>query len=336
MVQNKTLNLYDKEFVKWTHNGKQYCLLAQSDDMPWDPRSWDPVTIMACFSSRYNLGDKYAVNRGEDPDDFWHRIVRENVSEKEILGAAKEGKLEGIRVAQNPESPNLMDVYEFVAIRTVVGTSPASEQLEYEGIVEEAVVDYIMDDLTIGHCMTLLEPYMECLPLWLYDHSGISMSCGTRTYPYNDQWDSGQVGWIIAMKNTIMQELVDIVKDDGGNPVMIEHKHDGQPSTYSYKTVPLTDDTWRARAIEVMQSDVEVYDQFLTGDTWWYKLYERESDEDEWDEIDSVSGFFGADILTNGIVEHVHSYGLSDAIANGEYQEGAATVRTYTVTEIDF
>jgi hypothetical protein len=32
------------------------------------------------------------------------------------------------------------------------------------------------------------------LPLYLYDHSGITM----RTYPYDCPWDSGQVGYIIA------------------------------------------------------------------------------------------------------------------------------------------
>jgi hypothetical protein len=37
------------------------------------------------------------------------------------------------------------------------------------------------------------------LPLMLYDHSGISMST-SRGYPFNDQWDAGQVGWIYAQK----------------------------------------------------------------------------------------------------------------------------------------
>jgi len=32
------------------------------------------------------------------------------------------------------------------------------------------------------------------LPLYLYDHSGITM----RTYPFDCPWDSGQVGYIIA------------------------------------------------------------------------------------------------------------------------------------------
>ena len=41
------------------------------------------------------------------------------------------------------------------------------------------------------------------LPLWLYDHSGISMSCGDRTYPYNDQWDSGLVGTIYVTKESL-------------------------------------------------------------------------------------------------------------------------------------
>ena len=34
------------------------------------------------------------------------------------------------------------------------------------------------------------------LPLYLYDHSGITMS----TEPFSCRWDSGQVGWIYAQK----------------------------------------------------------------------------------------------------------------------------------------
>ncbi len=30
------------------------------------------------------------------------------------------------------------------------------------------------------------------MPLFLYDHSGITISC-SNSYPYNDRWDAGQV-----------------------------------------------------------------------------------------------------------------------------------------------
>lgn len=38
------------------------------------------------------------------------------------------------------------------------------------------------------------------LPLYLYDHSGITM----RTHSFNDRWDSGQVGFIYASRKDIL------------------------------------------------------------------------------------------------------------------------------------
>jgi len=43
------------------------------------------------------------------------------------------------------------------------------------------------------------------LPLYLYDHGGISMST-SRVYPYNDRWDSGQVGFICATEERLKAE----------------------------------------------------------------------------------------------------------------------------------
>ena len=122
------------------------------------------------------------------PEEFWQWLVRENVPEKEIYEAVAAGKLTGLRL--------------------------------------DAVADHLYDDLTVRHCMMLMEPYAVWLPLWLYDHSGITMSCGARTGQYADAWDSGYVGWIIAMKDTIMREFG-----------------------------TLTDKAWRQRAIETMESD---------------------------------------------------------------------------------
>ena len=43
------------------------------------------------------------------------------------------------------------------------------------------------------------------LPLYLYDHSGISMST-SRVWPFDCPWDSGQVGWIWASRDAILAE----------------------------------------------------------------------------------------------------------------------------------
>lgn len=83
------------------------------------------------------------------------------------------------------------------------------------------------------------------LPLYLYDHSGISMS--TRyTYPYNDPWDAGQVGMIYV-------EL-DKVREEYGWERLT---HQRMERIYQY-----------------LRNEVEVYDAYLRGYVWGYVLYQ--------------------------------------------------------------
>jgi len=91
------------------------------------------------------------------------------------------------------------------------------------------------------------------LPLYLYDHSGITM----RTGPFSCPWDSGQVGWIYATRETIIKEY-------------------GKNS--------------RKKAEKLLEGEVKTYDQFLTGDIWGYKI-----ENEEGEHIESCWGFFGAE-----------------------------------------
>lgn len=56
-----TLYCYDDEIIKWISScGNLYCLHIQHDDVADNnPRWWDDHdSVMACFHSRYCLGDK--------------------------------------------------------------------------------------------------------------------------------------------------------------------------------------------------------------------------------------------------------------------------------------
>lgn len=37
-------------------------------------------------------------------------------------------------------------------------------------------------------------------PLYMYAHSGVSLSLGNQGYPFNDPWDSGMVGFVLVKK----------------------------------------------------------------------------------------------------------------------------------------
>lgn len=89
------------------------------------------------------------------------KAVRENISEAEIMGACEAGNLAGIRVVHRAENPDLVDVYETYFVDTVFGQSKPEEQLVYEQLNRITAAYYVEDDLTIDHCLTLLDLYTD-------------------------------------------------------------------------------------------------------------------------------------------------------------------------------
>ena len=81
------------------------------------------------------------------------------------------------------------------------------------------------------------------LPLYLYEHGGITMSCE----PFSCPWDSGQVGIIYVDYETLKKE-------------------------YSVKKIT---PKIREKARQVLIGEVETYDQYLTGDVWGWETCEE-------------------------------------------------------------
>jgi hypothetical protein len=111
------------------------------------------------------------------------------------------------------------------------------------------------------------------LPLAILDHSGLHMWVGSGPH-WSDSagWDSGQVGWIYVEKKKVREE-------------------------YSLKKI--TKEV-KKNVLKVLESEVEVYDQYLSGDVYGYVLEDTDGRE-----LDSCWGFYGYDIKTNGIAEYV-------------------------------
>ena len=127
------------------------------------------------------------------------------------------------------------------------------------------------------------------LPLYLYDHSGITM----KTTPFGDRWDSGQVGFIYTTKEDIKNML----------------------------GVKKVTDAVKKKAEKILKGEVKTYDQYLTGDVYAFKIIEEKpvtvtkkygdgtkktekKTEDVF--VDSVGGFYGLD---NAIAEAKGSMG---------------------------
>ena len=76
---------------------------------------------------------------------------------------------------------------------------------------------------------------------------------------------------------------------------------------------PITDET-RDEAIALMQSEVKVYDTYLRGDVWAYKLERSETckccKHVEWNEVESCSGIYNGDdmldVLRDMVPEEAH------------------------------
>lgn len=117
------------------------------------------------------------------------------------------------------------------------------------------------------------------LPLYLMDHSGISISTGS----FGDPWDSGQIGWIFATPEAIRN---------------------------NFSITDITADVV-TRVEECLKSEVKVYDLFLTGDVWGYTVESVKDCESCGHEIvgdevnDSCWGFFGDDLDFTGMKEHI-------------------------------
>lgn len=118
------------------------------------------------------------------------------------------------------------------------------------------------------------------LPLYLYDHSGISMSTGS----FGDMWDSGQVGWIVATPAKMRE-------------------HTGKKRL----TAKL-----RADVEKWLKQEVKTYDDFLTGNVWGYTIESvkdcescghKTKGDDEIPVDDSCWGFYGDDL--EGMKHHV-------------------------------
>ena len=116
------------------------------------------------------------------------------------------------------------------------------------------------------------------LPLYLYDHSGITM----KTSPFGCNWDSGQVGWIVVSKENVRKEFG--VKRI--NKKLIE------------------------KVTNILEGEIKTYDQYLTGDIYGYKIFkvtECELGHEHKEELDSCWGFYGEEECmteAEGIVDY--------------------------------
>jgi hypothetical protein len=131
------------------------------------------------------------------------------------------------------------------------------------------------------------EKAIAILPLYLYDHSGITMN----TTGFNCQWDSMRVGFIYTTKERV-------------------EKMCGKAKKY-YKTKWLE---------EQLNGEIKTYDQYITGDVYGFVIEKKETCDKckhtENIQEDSCWGFYGSSIKENGMMDHF-SKDMKKAILDG-------------------
>ena len=213
-----------------------------ADDEPLNTRLvYDNVTTMACAHRRYNLVDEYAY----DPTDgnFLTRLIQDiDPSFDETCPHCS-----GSGYADDAQEGECNHCEGY-------GTISLEEQAE-----KARELYYIQ-------------------PLYLYDHSGISISSGRFSCP----WDSGQVGVQYVSKAKAHKEWgtheTELASEGYTDEQGVYH-----PAQYK-KGRPLTDEDYYKR----MDAEVKDYDAYLTGDCWGF-IIEDESGE----VLESCWGFLG-------------------------------------------
>jgi len=103
------------------------------------------------------------------------------------------------------------------------------------------------------------------LPLYLYDHSGITMN----TTGFSCGWDSGQVGYIYVHKKKALEWMC-------------------------WKNMSKSR---KEKIYEYLEGEVETYDNFLRGEVYFYSV------EKDGETLDSCGGYYGDDGFNQALAE---------------------------------
>lgn len=247
-------------------DGKFHRVKVVQDSNPTSPREWDNLGTMVCWHRNYNLGDEQP---SQSPDDFRRSLACE-------LDPYLESRLE-----------RKSDWWED---RYPAGSYGSERWKEWSREMEMDLKETVQ---------AVLDKHIVELPLYLYDHSGITMS----TSSFSCRWDSGQVGFIYVTKEKLCKE-------------------------YRWKKITKRR---KEKIYGYLKNEVKTYDDYLTGQVFGYTYETAEIPEDyaelalidaktaqdvlgkyldlanelDWNEEDSCGGFYGDDLKTNGVMDYI-------------------------------
>lgn len=206
----------------YTESYKGMTIEIWADDRGDSPRDWDNADKMICWHRRYNLGDPHKF---ADFGEFAIELARE-------LDAPGVERLEA-RLSQVENDDN----------------TTGQEAVK-------AVKDFDAGIMAIIHAGAVM------LPLYLFDHSGLSMTTNANEFARWDSagWDWGGVGVIYVTLERAKKEW---------NKTRVTKQ-------------------FRARLVELLRGEVSTYDDYLRGNCWGFDVLDQDGDV-----LDSCGGFIG-------------------------------------------
>jgi hypothetical protein len=263
-------------------------IVIEQDSDPMNPRvGYDNVGIMACWHNRHNLGDVELcdgkgvyIDNTDGPYEFRQAL---ETALNDIMWKRRPA-LKGNYTADDAEvpcprgcsEPDSAAMYEESECHHCSGWGTAENPFW----IGAGPADYAaaLEKYDEYEHLVSSDNRLIYLPLNLFDHSGITMSTGSFSCP----WDSGQVGWIFCTGATAIKEW--------------------GKTRLTKKAVE--------SARRYLEAEVETYDQYLTGQIYGFTIYEHVEGYslEDGEQIDSCWGFFsddcGSDWEDMGMVDH--------------------------------
>lgn len=177
--------------------------------------------------------------------------------------------------ARNPrEDMDNLGTMAYKHSRYKLGDEEVSSPQEFLVNLTNGELDEDADETAIQE---YLDEHYVMLPLYLYDHSGITMN----TTGFSCPWDSGQVGYIYVSKEDVCKNWN--CKDWNDE-------------------VPYGDDkkiTAKEYAKKILESEVAIFDDYISGEVYGYEVYRPDED----DSFNSCWGYYGNDHKKSGLME---------------------------------
>ena len=173
--------------------------------------------------------------------------VKTTVEMQGIYVRTKEGDLYFVTARDDPDPINPHDDCGVIELVTTNNRYFSGDIITSDPENELRVRDSLNQDYVV-------------LPLYLLAHGDSSIS----TRPFNDPWDSGQIGYAICTKENVV-------------------------STYG------TDKNWQENGRKLIRQEIDIYDHYLRGETFVYDVYEYDPVTNSWEYSDSCSGFYSDD-----------------------------------------